>query len=109
VKELVRLNYGPFNIEGAVSIRQLEDAIDADDWQKLLYPIDFILNEWSAVIVAGEQERIVKNGGGIVIEDSQVKPDGDKRCRAYSQDGSLLALLCFNPERGKWQPGKVFV
>lgn len=109
LKELVRVSYGPFNIEGAVSLTQLEDAFDANEWQKLVYPIDFVLRHWSAVVVAEEQERAIKNGVSVVIEGSPVESDSEERCRAYSQDGSFLAVLCFNPERGHWQPEKVFV
>lgn len=109
VKELVRLRYGPFNIEESVSLHQLEDAFYSHDWQNLVYPIDIVLHHWSAVVVGDEQERIIKNGGYLVMENNQVDFDSEKRCRAYSQNGSFLAVLCFNPEKGRWQPEKVFV
>lgn len=109
VKELIRLSYGPFNIEEAVSLLQLEDAFHSHNWQHLVYPIDAVLHHWSAVVVGDEQERIIKNGGCVVMEKNLVEADGEKRCRAYSQDGSFLAVLCFDAERGHWQPEKVFV
>ena len=109
VKELTRLSYGPFNIGESVSLPQLEGAFQNHNWQHLVYPIDVVLHHWSAVVVGDEQERIIKNGGYLVMEDDQVEFDGEKRCRAYSQDGCFLAVLCFNTERGWWQPKKVFV
>jgi tRNA pseudouridine55 synthase len=109
VKGLTRLKYGPFNIEEAVSLPKLEDAFCNHDWQRLVSPIDVVLNHWSSVVVADEQERVIKNGGYLVIEDNSMTAGSEKRYRAYSQDGTFLAMLCFNPERGWWQPEKVFV
>ncbi len=109
IKELIRLSYGPFNIEEAVSLIQFEDAFHSHDWQHLVYPIDSVLNQWSAMVVGDEQERVIKNGGSIAMESSPMESDSEKRCRAYSQNGSFLAVLCFDAERGHWQPEKVFV
>jgi len=109
LEELVRISYGPFNIEEAVSLIQLEDAFRSHNWQRLVYPIDVVLHHWSAVVVGDEQERVIKNGGYLVMENSPVGPDCGKRCCAYSQNGSFLAVLCLDAERGHWHPEKVFV
>ena len=109
LKELVRLSYGPFDIKDAISPSQLEPAFSNNDWQHLVYPIDFVLNHWSAVVVGDEQERIIKNGGGVVMDNSPAAVNNERRCRAYSQDGRFLAVLYFNAESGQWQPEKVFV
>jgi len=109
LKGLVRISYGRFNIEEAVSLSQFGDAFCNNGWQNLVYPIDAALHHWSAVVVGDEQERVIRNGGCIVIEESPVEADNEKRCRAYSQDGCFLAVLYFNPDRGRWQPTKVFV
>lgn len=109
LENLVRLKYGPFDVTDAVSLPQLEDAFSSSSWRQLVYPIDIGLLHWSAVVVGDEQERVIKNGGSVVMENS---PDGAgiaQRCRAYSQDGCFLAVLHFNSERGRWQPEKVFV
>lgn len=108
LKELVRLRYGPFNMEEAVSLPQLEAAFCRNNWRHLVYPIDVVLHHWSAVVVGKEQERLIKNGGGVFIKENPAA-DNEKKCRAYSQDGCFLAVLCFNPERGWWQAEKVFI
>ncbi|MFC1875409.1 tRNA pseudouridine(55) synthase TruB [Chloroflexota bacterium] len=109
LEHLVRLKYGPFDIEDAVSLTQLEEACGDSTWQKLVYPIDIVLNHWSSVVVSNEQERVIKNGGGVVMEDGMAGVDGESRCRAYNQDGCFIAILHFDPERRQWQPEKVFV
>ena len=109
IKELTRLSYGPFNIEEAVSMIRLEDALSSHDFQHLVYPIDSVMNNWSIVVVGDEQERIIKNGGSIVIQRKPTDSNGEKRCCAYSKNGNFLAVLFFNAERGYWHPDKVFV
>lgn len=109
LKELVRLSYGPFDIETAVSPDQLNDAFSNNEWQQLVYPIDTVLANWSAVVVGDKQEQVIKNGGCVTMETSQISDDNEKRCRAYSKEGSFLAVLYLNTESGQWQPEKVFV
>ena len=109
LKELVRLSYGPFDIEAAVSPNQLEDAFSNNDWQQLIYPVDTVLRNWTLVVVGDEQEQVIKNGGCVVMENSQIADGSEKRCRAYNKEGCFLAVLYFDTERGQWQPEKVFV
>jgi hypothetical protein len=33
----------------------------------------------------------------------------ESHCRVYTLDGCFLGVLRFNPERGQWQPEKVFL
>ena len=109
LKELVRSSYGPFNIEAAVSPNQLKDAFSNNDWQQLIYPIDTVLYNWPLVVVGDEQEQVIKNGGFVSIDNSQIVNDNEKRCRAYNKNGCFIAVLYFITKRGKWQPEKVFV
>jgi tRNA pseudouridine55 synthase len=108
LKELVRLSYGPFDIESTISQNQLKDAFFNNDWQQYIYPLDTVLQNWPVVIVGDEQENIIKNGGPVVMENSQIEDVSEKRCRAYNNDGRLLAVLYFDIERSQWQPRKVF-
>ena len=109
LKELVRLSYGPFDIKAAVSPNQLKDAFSNNGWRQLMYPIDTVLSNWSAVVVGGKQEQVIKNGGCVTMETSQIADGNERRCRAYNKEGFFLAVLYFNTERGQWQPEKVFV
>jgi tRNA pseudouridine55 synthase len=106
---LVRLKYGPFDIADAVTLPQLEDAFSNDSWRQLVYPIDIGLLHWKAVVVDDAREKVIRNGGSVVIENSLDGAGLDRRCRAYSQDGCFLAVLRFDPESRQWQSEKVFV
>jgi tRNA pseudouridine55 synthase len=109
LESLVRLKYGPFDIADAVTLTQLEDAFSNDSWRQLVYPIDIGLLHWKAVVVDDAREKVIRNGGSVVIENNLDGAGLDRRCRAYSQDGCFLAVLRFNPESKQWQSEKVFV
>jgi len=121
LKSLIRLRYGLFDIRDAVSMPQLEDAIRYGYWQHFVYPIDTVLLHWAAIVVSDETGRIIRNGCPLVLENNDsnegngylkqyipASSSSENRCRVYTPDGCFLGVLRFNPERGQWQPEKVF-
>jgi len=104
LKSLVRTSCGLFNIRDSITIHQLEDAFESNYWQDLLYPMDMVLENYTAAILNTEQERTIKNGRPLSLSSLS----SGQHCRAYSLDGRFLALLRFLPEGGVWQPEKVF-
>ena len=110
LKSLIRLSCGPFNIKDAVSIPQLEDAINYGYWQRLVYPIDTVLLHWMAMVVSDDTSQAIRNGRPLVLgNDNSGKSPFANRCRAYAPDGCFLGVLRFIPEKGQWQPEKVFL
>lgn len=115
LRSLTRLRCGLFSIEDSVSLPELEDAFGRGRWQKYLYSIDNVLSHWKTVTVSDETAQAIRNGqsvelGGEAGSGDEVlsTPSPDNRCLAHASDGSLLALLRFEPELGRWQPDKVF-
>jgi tRNA pseudouridine55 synthase len=111
LKSLVRTRCGLFDIKDAISIPQLEEAFRQGYWENFLYPIDVVLQDYSALVVDDAAEDAMRNGKSITVDDSySANINADKRyCRAYSQDGRFLGILYFVPDKGLWQPKKVFV
>lgn len=101
---LTRTKYGPFDIGDSASLPQLEDAFANGYWHDLLYPMDFVLQDWQAVIVSEERERNIRNGRPI----PHAACDIATRCRAYSTDGRFIAILRLSPDSGLLHPDKVF-
>ena len=103
---LVRLRYGPFGISDAVSLLELEDAVRCGYWQRLVYPIDTVLLDWTAVVVGDSTSGAIRNGCPVsCLKEASAK----NRCRVYTDDGSFLGVLRFNCETGQWQPEKLFL
>jgi len=116
LKSLVRLRCGLFDIKDAVSVHNLEDAFRYGYWQRFLHPIDSVLSHWKAMIVSDDRIQALRNGSPLVLEgdSSDIQyitagPTSGNRCRVYTPTGCLLGVLRFNPERGQWQPDKVFL
>jgi tRNA pseudouridine55 synthase len=110
LKSLARLRCGLFGIEEAVSVPQLEDGFGYGYWQQFVYPIDIVLLNWAAMVVGDATEEDIRNGRPLVFEDdsSLTGSSSGNRCRVYTSDGSFLATVHFDGQRGQWQPDKVF-
>lgn len=109
LKGLIRLSYGPFDVKDAISLPQLEDAFRYGYWQCLVYPIDIVLLHWAAMVVSDETSRAIKNRCPLVFDGSHQVWTSVNYCRVYTSDGCFLGVLRFNPQRGQWQPEKVFL
>ncbi len=121
IKDLVRSKCGTFDIRNAVSMPQLEDAFRNGHWQRFAHPIDAALSHWQAVVVNKDIEDDIKKGRPFTLPDTGSEKTGcspqpqeappliKRRCRAYTLDGSFLAVLNFNSEAVQWQAEKVFL
>lgn len=109
LKELIRLSYGPFDIETAIPPNKLKDAFSNNSWRQFVHPVDTVLHNLPSVVVDYEQQQVIKNGGFMVMEHDQIADGNENKCRAYNKDGCFLAVLYFNTERSQWQPEKVFI
>lgn len=101
LKKLERLKYGPFDINHAITIDELKSLGSDDHFYGLLYPLDIVIDDWPAIIVDKEKEIAIRQGKPVDL------PVDGPRCRAYSQDGCLTAILMRNKD-DRWSPKKVF-
>jgi len=104
---LVRQQSGPFHIDEAISLTRLEDAFQHGYWEEFINPLDTVLFHLPAITVDEATEQAITHGHALPLAEGNGGIAGE-RCRAYSLDGRLLALLRFKPENGLWQPEKVF-
>ena len=121
LKSLIRSSYGPFSVKTAVSMPQLEDAFHYGYWQHFVHPIDTVLLNWKAIIVGDDTGYVISKGASVSLDNGDTGitgypkqhppalPPAETYCRAYSIDGHFLGILNFKPERGHWQPEKVFI
>jgi tRNA pseudouridine55 synthase len=107
LKNLVRTRCGIFDIKDVVSLPRLEEAFHSGYGEHYLLPVDIALQDYDAVIVDDAAELAIRNGNSIEISGS--RNAGEGYCRAYSQDGRLLGMLRYVPEKEAWQPKKVLV
>lgn len=109
LKSLIRLRYGLFDVADAVSLPQLGDAFRYGYWQRFVYPMDIVLLHWAAIVVNDDTGQLIRSGRSLDLKDDSGEQADYLRCRVYTLDGCFLGVLRFSPERGQWQPEKVFL
>jgi tRNA pseudouridine55 synthase len=113
MKSLVRLRVGPFTLEDALTLPQIEEVFSQGYGQKFLYPVDFILLNFRAIIASREQQCSLIHGASIPLEtgvESAAVPEmKEKLIRVYTQDGSFLSIIKYDSETRLWHPEKIFL
>jgi len=109
---LTRTRVGPFSIADAVSRQELEAGFADGAWQERLLPLDYGLLHLPAVTLHIEDEKDIRHGQSVVLDGERTAALGPVTpgalCRAYAEDGSLVAIIHYDPETGAWRPRKVF-
>ncbi|MCJ7510064.1 MAG: tRNA pseudouridine(55) synthase TruB [Dehalococcoidia bacterium] len=109
---LARLRVGPFTLENACSLAELEAAFREGRWQSLLHPADAALSSWPAVTLSEPQERAVRFGQCLAADSLEPAPaqavENGQLCRAYSPREQLMAILRYDAAALLWRPAKVF-
>jgi tRNA pseudouridine55 synthase len=105
LKSLIRTKYGPFEITQAVTLEQLQEAVERGAAAALIQPLDAVLSLWDKITLTGEQVEAVKCGVWQPLE----APEGAVRLAAYDEHSDLLALLSFDEQKKSWRPRKVFL
>jgi tRNA pseudouridine55 synthase len=112
VASLVRTRVGPFTVESAVGVPELEGAIADGSWPELLQPMDCGLLHLPQLTVHIEDEKDIRHGQAVRLDPavtaSVASLEPGTEARAYAEDGSLVAILRFDGAAGLWRPKRVF-
>ncbi len=111
LKALVRIRNGPFSLEDSIPLPDLEEAFRDGYWHNLIYPLDFVLTHWQAAILDEAGEHALQRGQSLPFareDNPSWSGDSRNRCRVYTRDGRILALLRWDAANSLWQPDKVF-
>jgi len=104
---LERRRVGPFSIEEALTIEQLEEAAREGFLDRLLYPADLLLLHLPAAIVSDADVRAI--GQGQYFHSVEFAPTSHTQCRAYDFAGEMVALLTKDKTGEMWKPSKVLL
>ena len=112
MKSLSRLKVGPFNITDAITLPQLEKIFQDGQGYKYLYPLDFVLLPFSAMVVNMEQQGSLIHGLPVAFEttaEARISAvSSDQYCRVYTADGRFLGMVKYDTENKLWRPEKIF-
>jgi tRNA pseudouridine55 synthase len=109
---LTRTAVGPFTLEDAVELAELEEAFERGDWLERLLPLDYGLLHLPAVTLHIEDEKDIRHGQSVRIDEDRtanLPPIADAmQCRAYAETGGLVAIIRYDAATATWRPRKVF-
>ena len=108
---LQRTRVGPFAVDSAVSLEELQRAFESGDWRDLVLPMDCGLTHLPAITLHIEDEKDIRHGQAVSIDEDRLVGIGveDGRVyRAYAEDGGLVALVTYDGVVGVWRARKVF-
>lgn len=106
---LRRTQVGPFLATDAVPLDEAVARLDAGEWASVVLPPDAVLGEWPAITLTAEQSARIRQGLDIsLVAIGYVASEGQRRLRAYTPDGTLIALLEPSRTLGSWHPHRVF-
>lgn len=108
LKSLVRRRTGPFALVDAVSLSEAVERIESGCADELLYNPDVVLESMPAMILGQQNLKMVRNGRPLPVGMAPCGAGPDARVRAYSTDGSFVAVMRFDGELSQWRPHKVF-
>ncbi len=101
---LTRIRSGQFGLADAVELDALADAARAGDLERYLHPIAAALSALTQVPVDAADAARLAHGQFLPCPVPPQVPTGF----ATAQDGSVVAILAYDPARAAWRPDKVF-
>jgi tRNA pseudouridine55 synthase len=104
--DLTRTRHGPFTLEGATTLDDLEAAFNEGTWQEILYSPEYILAGWQMHTATPEEELAITQGKPLTLPPPQA--GGRPMMVANRASGQLLAVLYWDEEKSIWKPKKVF-
>lgn len=102
--QLTRLQSGRFSLEAAVSLDALAAAAEADQVARYLHPLQDALADLAPVPVDAALSQRLFHGQSIPAAGG-----AQGAGYALAADGTVQAILAYDPEGDVWRPKKVFV
>ncbi len=101
---LTRFASGDWKLQDAITLDDLQTAVEAGSWIQLLHPLDTALQDFERIDLPANLARRVSQGQSIQLD----RPPRTPLARAYAPDDSLIAVLQQAGSPGLWRPRKVF-
>ena len=108
LSELIRVRSGPFRVEDAVTLDDLEAADSSNSVTTHLRPVDCVLLELKSTTIGKAAERLIRTGQSVTLGPELSYAGYLEKLRAYTTDGRFLGVLRFYKTENQWKPYQVF-
>jgi tRNA pseudouridine55 synthase len=109
MKNLVRTKVGPFRLEDAITLEQLEDTAKKGYPERFMYPPDFALQSFDTLIVSHEQVCSLIHGKPLNVQSNAENLQEGLFCRIYNEEGGFVGMVQYEAASRVWQPRKIFL
>ena len=109
MKNLIRTRVGPFWLEESITLEQLSEMVAKGSVERYMYPLDYALQSFDALVVKHEQQCHLVHGSTISLESSctEIKPAA--LSRVYNNEGVFVGMVQYDAANECWQPHKIFL
>ena len=111
ISSLRRTRVGPFEVESALAIEELQTALADGSWTDSVEPVDMGLAQLPALTIQIEDEKDLRHGQGVEIDDPALAPrvslEDGMQVRGYAEDGSLIGIVRYDLDAQEWRPRKI--
>ena len=107
MEHLLRTQVGPFLLENAVTLSQVEKLRDEDRIPEILVPADRVLSglpEFHSE--SGELDRLLGNGNPF---DREFLTPENTSVRVYDSTGRFVGVYRYDAEKKRWKAEKIFL
>ena len=105
---LVRRRTGPFHLDDALSLEDAVQALESGCTTNLLVGPDSVLESMPAMVLGQQHLAPTLHGRPLPVGVGPSVDSDEERIRAYSVDGTFVAIMRFDAMLGQWRPDKVF-
>lgn len=103
LSNLVRIRSGPFWLEDAWTLADLEQLPLVDQWESIAVHPDEAMSQFGAIVL--DNPAVIDWHHGRIIAGDV--PGDDSAVRAYSVEGHFLGVARWSGDLGAWRPVKV--
>jgi len=115
LSQLERTSIGEFHIKSSITLEALGTLVQENNIQKILIPLESVLPEFPKFILNEAGAALAKKGNVVFPEHihsqssmsinfPSTQPESNKISRLFNQNGKLLALGKYQPEKNGYHP-----
>lgn len=106
MEKLVRTRVERFELTDARNLRQIQEYVSRGGFSQIVVPVDQMFDEYSAVYMSSEGDRLVHNGNPFPQSLAEKQEPGEERYRVYDSAGSFVGI--FRKKGEMFSPVKMF-
>lgn len=113
MEKLTRTQVGVFEIQDALTLKQVEDLVKEERVDDVIRSIDSLFSMWPAGKTDAAIDRLLYNGNMLyrenVMLENGVKPENGGKYRIYDSQNRFCAVYAYDGQRRTFKNEKMFV